>query len=682
MNHQSLHIQLEPKNIATCIFLPPELGFMKQALQHQVDVFEKSRNHDLILDLAPTGTGKTKAGLTVLLHQLNKTAVYIAPTNALVTQQKEAAEQFIKDAGLPHVVKAATAKEIQDWPDDKVGRRSGEKLYNVLRNPATIFPEVGANRPLLLVTNPDIFYYSTFWAYNKLDRSNIASQFYSKFTTVIFDEFHLYNAKQLVSLLFFIAYSHVLGYFQHQRKVILLTATPEPACQEAFKIFEKAGMRIAQINGESINDSQLPSQTAINLEIRPQLERDEYLSQIANEVTKRFQENSAQNGAVILDSKDHINRLAQLLTERGIKDFYGRIHGSTPKKERLIAIQKPIILATSTVDVGFNFDKHPTPTRQTLDWLVFSAKDRFSFWQRLGRVGRVLGRIETDISSDAIVYLNLKAWEQNISSLDCSEGRESLKNILDNLTCLDRPFLDIYWRSEASLEIARPLAELEDSLENLPQITVVNELYQTMQAIFGGKRDWSYYRYRIKALKGAEVIKDTPIKSLKKQWKFIKGGQAFIKVFLRTYYPEDWEYIRDNPEKIEAYESFFQDNEESAEELKKFAQVWFVTYQPIFQFRESLFDNLKVYDQFNLLLDESEETVLEPIHLLRYYDFDSDDQRIELRKRVDIPYELTFNLRYYGTFEDFKQKQLNRLTAFENCRIERRSGGQLSPLLY
>ncbi len=42
--------------------------------------------------------------------------------------------------------------------------------------------------------------------------------------------------------------------------------------------------------------------------------------------------------------------------------------------------------------------------------------------------------------------------------------------MLENLSCLDRPFLEIYWRSEAFLEIARPLLELEESLQVLPLI--------------------------------------------------------------------------------------------------------------------------------------------------------------------------------------------------------------------
>ena len=95
-----MKIKLEPRSISACQSLPPELQFMGGALQHQIDVWNLAKTNDIILDLAPTGTGKTNAGFTVLLHQPNKTAVYIAPTNALVTQQAEAAEKFVREAGL------------------------------------------------------------------------------------------------------------------------------------------------------------------------------------------------------------------------------------------------------------------------------------------------------------------------------------------------------------------------------------------------------------------------------------------------------------------------------------------------------------------------------------------------------------------------------------------------------
>jgi CRISPR-associated endonuclease/helicase Cas3 len=281
MAKEKLVTKLEPRSISACASLPNELAFMKNALQHQVDVFEQSRNADIVLDLSPTGTGKTQAALAVLKHNPTQSAVYIAPTNALVEQQREAAEKFVREAGLRHVVKAASAREVREWPNDKVGKRSGEKLYNVLRNPATVFSDVGADRPIILVTNPDIFYYATFFAYNKNDRTNIASAFYQKFGTVIFDEFHLYDAKQLVSLLFYLAYSYVFGFFQYGRRVVLLTATPEPACKLALKNLEFKGVRIAWINEETSNSHLLPSQTAVNLELRAQPERDQLLLELA-----------------------------------------------------------------------------------------------------------------------------------------------------------------------------------------------------------------------------------------------------------------------------------------------------------------------------------------------------------------------------------------------------------------
>ncbi len=678
--NEKIRIELEAKTIAACESLASELTFMDQALQHQVDVFEQSRNHDIILDLSPTGTGKTQAGLSVLLHQPNKSAIYIAPTNALITQQTVAAEKFIQEANLPHVVKSASAREVKAWPDDKVGKRSGEKIYNVLRNPATIFSEVGRNKPLLLVTNPDIFYYATFFAYNHLDRDNIASQFYSKFATVIFDEFHLYDAKQLVSLLFYLSLSQVFGFFKQGRRVVLLTATPEKACETALQTLESQGVRIQRINGEETHLNLLPSQTPVNLEIRPKIEdQEEWISELAEEIIQYIHDQPDQNGAVILDSKHLVNRLAHTLKAKGLQSKFGRITGSTPFEERQIAAQKQVILATSTVDVGFNFERHPAPNRQNLDWLIFSAKDRSSFWQRIGRVGRVLGKIKTDIPSEAIVYLPLKAWEEGITNLDCWGGRTALTQMLESLPCMERPFLDIYWRSEAFLEIARPLLELEEKLENLPQINLISELYTAMQLILGGKRDWNYYRYRIKALQGAENIAKSSIKEIQNKWQYIKGGQAFVKTYIKLKSPEEWEDLEAKRTSLEEYKTVFKEDREIAEELKEFAEIWKASYAPIFQFRESLFENLKIYDPKGFLLDESDETILDPFHLFRYYEFVENGDAIELTNFAEPIYNLSFRLRYYDSAEDFKNTQLNKLTAFSNCRIERCLGDAIRP---
>ncbi|MEA5582062.1 type I-D CRISPR-associated helicase Cas3' [Nodularia harveyana UHCC-0300] len=679
MNKQKLVIRLEPSSISACAS-PDKISFINNALQHQCDVFEKSKDADIILDLAPTGTGKTKAGLAVLLHQPNKSAVYIAPTNALIEQQTEAAKQFIRDANLPHIVKSASAKDIKSWSNEKVGRRSGEKLYNVLRNPATVFDDVGANTPILLVTNPDIFYYATFFAYNKLDKGNIATGFYTKFSTVIFDEFHLYDAKQLVGMLFYLAYSHAFRFFEYGRKVVLLTATPEQACELALKNLNQAGVKIARIDGDADNTNLLPSQTAVNLELRPKPEsKEEWLIELAAEVVQRFRERPNDNGAVILDSLDNINRLSDLLRQQGIGNYIGRITGPAPKVDRQRAMQCQIILATSTVDVGFNFERNPQPTRQNLDWLIFSARDRATFWQRIGRVGRVLGKPETNIDSEAIAYLPADSWEEGLTSLDTSNGRTALKEILNTLPSLDKPFLTAYWRSEAFLEIARPLLELEEVLENLAGAELIPQLFETLKSVLGGKRTWEDCRYRIKVLRGAENIAKESLTKLKKQWKYIKGGQAFIRTFIKVKSPEEWDDLQAGRTSLDEYEDMFQEDDDLLAELKEFAEVFSTSYAPLFNFRSSLFESLPIRDPHGFLLDESEETRLDPFHLLRYYEFIQNGDYIEVTSRASETYQLSFRLRYHDNWQDFISTQLNKLTAFKNCQIIRSAGGAIRP---
>ena len=597
---------------------------MGRALQHQVDVFDKAVNHNIIVNSSSTGTGKTKAAFTVLLHEKNRNrhAIYVAPTNALIEQQKSAAEKFIKQADLSHVVIEASAKDIRSWPSDRVGIRPGEKIYNLLRNPATIFPELGSNRPVLLITNPDIFYYATFFAYRQLDRVNIASKFYSQFSTVIFDEFHLYDAKQLIGLLFYVALSHEFGYFNHGRRIILLTATPEPACESALESLARQGVRIAYVDGDSRSECLLASQTTVNLSIRPQPDRDQLLTEISDEVQRKFSANADSYGVVILDSLDQINQLSDRLRSKGLGGEVGRITGPTPLVDRQRAAQCKIILATSTVDVGFNFERSPTSKRQTLDWIVFSARDRASFWQRIGRVGRVLGRPKTNLPSVALAYLPEKAWEQDIDSLQSSCGREILKQKLSEIDCLDRPFLSVYWQSEAFLEIARPFLIIESMMAGLAESELLPNLYQTIKNVLGGKHDWKYYKRRMQALQAAELIARHRGKDIANPpLKFVKGDAkwAIITAFLRAECPEDWEELKSGRTKLQDYEQPLNKSDEAIAAFRTFCKRFSVSYSPLFGFRSNLFESLSIKDPKGLLLDISDTTTIDFIHFLRHY---------------------------------------------------------------
>jgi len=682
-----LKISLEPASIAACVDVPPELAFMGKVLQHQVDVYTAAKTHDLILDLAPTGTGKTNAGLSVLKHNPNRNAIYIAPTNELIEQQSIAATEFVKKAGLPHIVKAASATHINSWSNERVGYRSGEKLYNVLRQPATIFPEC-KEQPILLVTNPDIFYYATFFAYNKKDQSNIASEFYQSFSTVIFDEFHIYDAKQLVSLFFYMALSQVFGYFQHNRKIVLLTATPEPACNIALDTLRQSGVKIKEIDGNEYSNNLIPSQARVDLTIRKRPEtREELVTEIVQEITHKLAKYPEQNGAIILDGKDIIGRIVEQLRSRGLEHKIGRITGDSKPEERKIAAQKQVILATSTIDVGFNFQKIPEPTRQNLDWLIFDCRDRFSFWQRIGRVGRVLGKSQTDINSQAIAYFPEVAWEQGITQLDCQGGRESLLTMLTSLECMKRPFLDIYWKSEAFLEIAKPLIELEGYLKGLEGEHLVNDLYQNMQQVLGNNRSWNYYKFRMLTIITAEKLAKADLKPKQKdQWSFVQTlfnqnsftRKLFLEKFLECNYPDYFDDLKNKSYTIEELEAQIKQEESAALEVKEFANLWKAIYSPLFRFRDSLFPNITVDDPKCLLLDTIGETNVDPIHLFRYLEFVTDGKTIELISRPDLPYQLKFSLKV-DDLTNFEHNHLAKLDGFEKLKIKRTQGDSIHP---
>lgn len=74
----------------------------------------------------------------------------------------------------------------------------------------------------------------------------------------------------------------------------------------------------------------------------------------------------------------------------------GRITGPEPEAERMRATALNLILATPTVDIGYNFDKKDKQ-RQNVDFLICDARYGDELLQRIGRAGRVLGKQETTI---------------------------------------------------------------------------------------------------------------------------------------------------------------------------------------------------------------------------------------------------------------------------------------------
>ena len=128
-------------------------------------------------------------------------------------------------------VAEVTGQKLREWEvvDDPGYRlRNPRKLHELIQNPRDYFPEMTQRRPLILVTNPDIFYLCFYGVYSQLDSANLFRHFLQDFNYIVIDEFHYYDAKQLANFLTFFILSKEFGYFDNnRRKVCLLSATPD-----------------------------------------------------------------------------------------------------------------------------------------------------------------------------------------------------------------------------------------------------------------------------------------------------------------------------------------------------------------------------------------------------------------------------------------------------------------------
>jgi len=138
-------------------------------LHHQMRTLEALRNHDLVMNTYNTGTGKTVASLLYLfeLKGTNKNVLFIAPTNALLAQHAEDIEAFVRKNDLDFMVKRVTAADIRimerEQRPDQNRLRPGETLQRLIRNYLEFEPDAVERKPLILVVNPDIFYYALYF---------------------------------------------------------------------------------------------------------------------------------------------------------------------------------------------------------------------------------------------------------------------------------------------------------------------------------------------------------------------------------------------------------------------------------------------------------------------------------------------------------------------------------------
>lgn len=661
-------------------------------LYHQKRTLDELKENSVVFNTYPTGAGKTKASLLYIKENTNVDVLFIAPTNELLRQHSEDIKKFVKDNGLPHIVVKVDASVIEKLRDS---HRKGAILYELLSNPLQFKKELSienieydAKRPIIVVVNPDIFYYCFYSLYNSLDKWNLMELIIRKFNYIVIDEFHYYNSKQLANFLFFMLLSKEFGYFEYGRKMCILTATPDEMVEEYLRRGKIQYKIISQENesAESENYESLKTLSELDLYIT-----NESLDEV---ISNLYKENKFDKDSVVISQSIYrVNKLKEQLINKGIaKENIGVITGAIKSDERKNAVKRPLILATPTVDIGYNFKKE-NKENQNIDEVLTEANTSDQALQRIGRAGRVLGKRIQDKRSKVILSVSDKIYEA-FSGAEKEISRVELKKIIKE-AMPERNIMKKYIESSGILELCFPMEEIYIKMP-LKLKTNVEKIFNTVTEVFAPKTNYNF-QYML-----------SRIKNYKKQC-------AFISDYNRT--PQKKECIQniDNILFLDFYKNYCEDEDEVVDGsvLEEFSQeeiraIKLMNEKEVVHYINTEIAKIKalmnfrgtdiskaalVFDKYYKFGQEHQLFVYDIFHLIRYYNIEWYDSKASFEKAAKIklssdeielnqvdkidtfiivngirenPIEITWEYGFYGERSEFEEKYVNKVAAIKD----------------
>jgi len=388
----------------------------------------------------------------------------------------------------------ATLDEIQSKPGFSEGKlRRGAALHAIMEDPRRTDSD-NRKKATIFVVNPDIFYYAFYFRYHKNDRIPLFQDIFTLCNYIIIDEFHYYNPKQLANFLFFMKLSKE-KYFvdgSTKRQFCLLTATPSDRVEEYLR---RLSLTTEKLDPRTIGPAlprqtrEVPALAPVHLEVYSidelkggdQGEVDGLIAladQKRNEIATWLR--NGEDGAIISSSLWRIEQIYKRFQARFSEDM-GRITGPEQREGRVEAARRSLILATPTVDIGYNFDKGDKP-RQNIDFLFFDARSGDEFIQRLGRAGRILGKKQQDIPSRVYVvvdpefYKALQKYDRQV--LSRTKLRELAETVLP-----PRNDLYTYIKSGSIAEAFLPIYQLRQ-MESTSKESEIRALFESIRQLF------------------------------------------------------------------------------------------------------------------------------------------------------------------------------------------------------
>jgi len=350
--------------------------------QHQLQTYSSLRNTHIriVINTAMTGDGKSLAGqLPLFLHRTPTLALY--PTNELIQDQYT---NVVRHLGVwehdpnwnaPQNVQMLYGAVLDQLAEEaEFGKRS-DQLLKLIKNAK------------LILSNPDIFHTIMQFGYQKgIAPDWIVGALAYEYSQLTFDEFHIFDVTQVAAVITGLLFLYTQR--GSSLKTLFLSATPGDML---VPLLERAGFKdqIAVISGEYCYDADPDVQewrsilqpATLHLELQG-VEQwlEEHLEDTLLAFFKRH--GKSAKGAIIVNSVATAQRLLTRLKEPLRREHALTVEdntGLTPRSTRRSSYHADILIGTSTVDVGVDFQ---------INFLLFEASSAATFMQRLGRLGR------------------------------------------------------------------------------------------------------------------------------------------------------------------------------------------------------------------------------------------------------------------------------------------------------
>lgn len=347
--------------------------------QHQVDTYTAlmSGEYDVVFNTAMTGDGKSLAAYLPVLTDAQQHAFGMYPTNELLRDQGRQFDGYLRLFGRTQEqvpVDALWGAELTRLQDQYDFRSRGDFLKERFTNHNVI------------LTNPDIFNLVMNYSYARGSRmfndQELPYSLYINFDYFVLDEFHIFAIPQIIATVTAMLYINA----ESKCKFLFSSATMSTTLVEMVK---RSGLRFRYIKSDYQSEPardfrQVLYPATLNIhKLDKDANAETWVREHVSELVSFWNLcNHNAKGVIIVNSVVAARRIARFLAQElqpyGIS--VGENTGLTDDERRREALQRDMVVGTSTIDVGVDFN---------INLLIFESTNGGTFLQRLGRLGRV-----------------------------------------------------------------------------------------------------------------------------------------------------------------------------------------------------------------------------------------------------------------------------------------------------